>query len=671
MGVSMTFYLKMDPLVSKSLQPKSKAKVCQSFGDYSGSLLTLHFIPSLHFYSSFPSPQFGRPEYVRTRGTRLTPLKQEDINPINSAVALAHSMKSSTSGSMSPLHIESADMKGPKSSAMRFMETESSLPRPLSSIPSQPTHSPVVPVVAATAPPPQQPTLVADYDSFEPTTQPPPSHPPQVKQDSMDDLDYDTFEAETKSPDPPMPPVPKLGVLRQQTLGYDEEDSPVRPPMGVMRQQTLGYDELESPVGRPMGVLRQQTLGYDDFDQLPSSPGLNDLPTADYDTFDLVATAETNYDNFDDTTIDEKPQQVQQQQPVSIQVPPLSPAKGPSLSQDMSPSSGNSADGYGYFRNTISDDSPTNPLLSSSPSNLRMKANQNFESNQMEEIINLLDRYRKYDLQEVIEVEAGTQHSPEVLSRQEELRLRQAYIDATVSDLYQASPDDANSTASPTKAPTPISASTSPLSTPLSPDALTAFSKYDPEAVDRNREVIRATDRLIQEVVPSLAHRLASMRHEELAKLDLSVFFHSNGVNIRHMGLVRSHIPGSQEHVGVRTFLLLNIVCRTLKNIAREFQRRWMKSEQSSSEQGIFFLLTQFLNLMVGQHVNSDKFWSERVIVGVFQRFGKCALDGNDAHLQGIRKSPTFLTVLPPPPPSYLLSCNSRLFRKWWRPSSR
>jgi hypothetical protein len=610
------------------------------------SILPPPCLPSLPTTS--PHLISGRPEYVRTRGTRLAPLKQEDINPINSAAALSQPMKSTT-GSMSPLHIESVGGgTGIKSSSMRIMEKDSSGLRPSPSIPSGASHSSEMSDVA---PQSQQQQSVPDYDSFEPTQQslPPPSHP-QLKQDSMDDLDYDTFDSETKSPDPPMPPVPKLGVMRQQTLGYDEEDSPVRPPMGVLRQQTLGYDEEDSVVQPPMGVLRQQTLGYDDFDEsspLPSA-GLNDLPAADYDTFDFLASPDTtaNYDNFDETPT----------AAATSLSPPASLSANQSSSQQPAVSSpieerAYSSDAYGFFRNTLSDENATSPSLSSTPSNIRMKANRDFESNQMEEIINLLDLYRKYDLQEIV-------GGMESLSRQEELQLRQAYIDATVSDLYQASPSDSapppDQSSSPAQATPTIGASTAPLSTPLSPDALTAFSKFDPEAVDRNREVIRATERLIHEIVPALAHQLASMRHDELAKLDLSLYFHSNGVNIRHMGLVRSHIPGSQQNVGVRTYLLLNIVCRTLKNIAREFQRRWMKSEQSSSEQGIFFLLTQFLNLMVGQHSNSDKFWSERVIVGIFQRFGKCALDGNDAHLQGIRKSPTFLTVLRPPllPPS-------------------
>lgn len=396
-----------------------------------------------------------------------------------------------------------------------------------------------------------------------------------------DTPDYDNFDAEKSYADPPIPPIPKLGVMRQQTLGYDDFDT------------IQESDNFDSP------LLSPTLAGYDSFD--PTSDVTS--PSANPTTTTVTSTTSTEGQKY--------------------------------------------ADDYGFFRNTLNDDSlppSANPKLSSTPSTLRMKANQDFETKQIEEIINLLDHYRNYDIHD-LETEKGAPHH-ETLSRKEELMIRQAYIDATVNDLYQSSDvSDSQPSGKSSILMSSISSTNSPLSTPLSPDALTSFSRFDPEAVDRNREVIRATERLIQEVVPAMARQLASMRYDDLSKLDLSVYFHSNGVNIRHMGLVRSHIPASPQNVGVRTFLLLNIVCRTLKNIARDFQRRWMKSEQSSSEQGILILLTQFLNLIVGQHINSEKFWSERVIVGIFQRFGKCALDGNDAHLQTIRKSPTFLTV--------------------------
>ena len=181
---------------------------------------------------------------------------------------------------------------------------------------------------------------------------------------------------------------------------------------------------------------------------------------------------------------------------------------------------------------------------------------------------------------------------------------------------------------------------------PLSPDALSAFSNFDPYAVDRNREVIRATERLIKEVIPAFAKQLAGMSPLDVCSMDFSVCFHVRGINMRHMGLVRSLIPHSNATSAIRTSLLLQIVSRTLKNITRDYQRRWMKSEQSTSEQGMHMLLTEVLNLVVGSNTNSDTFWTDKVVVGIMQRFGACSLDNRTDHIHELRKRPQFLKVL-------------------------
>ncbi|CAM9283505.1 unnamed protein product [Laminaria digitata] len=51
-----------------------------------------------------------------------------------------------------------------------------------------------------------------------------------------------------------------------------------------------------------------------------------------------------------------------------------------------------------------------------------------------------------------------------------------------------------------------------------------------------------------------------------------------------------------------------------------------MKSEQSSSEQGMHLLVSQFLNLVTGSHKRGEQFWREDVTTGVCQRFGIVAL---------------------------------------------
>jgi hypothetical protein len=434
----------------------------------------------------------------------------------------------------------------------------------------------------------------------------------------------------------------------------------------------------------PMKEDRQISLPseptYDDFlNDLSSSPALFD--SAGYDDFDFAPTPPAP------------------PPPVAAAVSPL-----PAAAREMSPSDPygsfntdsavplpaaaiemSPSDPYGSFDTDSADAAtPTKPHLQStssysaggygnfdgedgSPSRLSRLTeitpiNREFELLNANNIADFLQRYDRYDMQALgrSRPSPAIEEQDEGVSRLslrrflpgEEQKKRLSYIENKVADLYGSSnpldlplspPPDVDLHTIPHIRESMLSQSAE--SAPLSPDALSSFSNFDPEAMDRNREVIRATERLIREVIPALSLRLSRKTPAEVERLDLAHLFHFHGVNIRHMGLVRHHIKATLETSLVRTALLLQIVCRTLKNLCRDFQRRWMRSERSSSEQGIFLIISEFLNLMVGRHINSEKFWLERVIVGILQRFGKCALDGNESHLQNLRKQPFFMRV--------------------------
>eukprot|EP00752_Nemacystus_decipiens_P004500 g4109.t1 len=188
--------------------------------------------------------------------------------------------------------------------------------------------------------------------------------------------------------------------------------------------------------------------------------------------------------------------------------------------------------------------------------------------------------------------------------------------------------------------------------TPLSPDALTPFSKGDPEAKERNSEVTAATHHLITVVVPATAKLLCAIPPSRLSVSNLARDIHKHGVNVRHIGLLRAHMtPPNREAAAapfagnfamktsaeiLRDGALVEKVVRTLKLVLRSFQRRWMKSEKSSSEQGMHLLVAQFLNLVTGRHERADIFWRENVTIGVCQRFGTVAL--TDAERTGLWK---------------------------------
>ena len=159
---------------------------------------------------------------------------------------------------------------------------------------------------------------------------------------------------------------------------------------------------------------------------------------------------------------------------------------------------------------------------------------------------------------------------------------------------------------------------------PLSPDAGSAFSRADPYAAARNEEVRLATVKLLEVVIPAAATELCELPLSTIHELDLVIFLHTRGINMRHLGFLRSCIPATKEYFAPRLKILVEIISRTLKNLLRDFQRRWMRSEKSTSEEGMLNLITQFLNLVVGYNLNSDEFWVERVVIGMIQRFGSC-----------------------------------------------
>jgi hypothetical protein len=432
------------------------------------------------------------------------------------------------------------------------------------------------------------------------------------------------------------------------------------------------YDDFDDTAMTP-AVVAAPDVGYDDFDSGPTSrisESATERESANYDAFD------TSGDDAGAGAVigasDEKGEDVRpSEQYDAFEMPVEKSAEDAAVeaNQDGFPAP------YGYFEDDVGlGDLPDALPLTSTPSAIRMRRNSRFEAVNFTEIVSYMTKYNHYNPSAMTELSNeemnGLSTAAVVIPSADDIKQRQAYIDAQVSELYSESaatvvPFSSDEVQSRMRESRRLRFDQAPAVScqvdeavagqgllascdrpcPLSPDALTAFSNFDPAAVDRNREVIRATERLVKEVVPALARSLADMSEKAVHDLDVSVFFHYHGVNIRHIGLVRSNIPASKTTTLIRTKLLKQIIARTLKNICRDFQRRWMRSEQSSSDQGMFLLLTQFLNLVVGCHDNSEKFWEERVCVGIMQRYGKCALDGNEAHMHRIRKEPLFLKV--------------------------
>lgn len=192
------------------------------------------------------------------------------------------------------------------------------------------------------------------------------------------------------------------------------------------------------------------------------------------------------------------------------------------------------------------------------------------------------------------------------------------------------------------------------LPTPLSSDAFTNFGASDPNCHLRNNEVLEATKVLIHLLIPKLAERLVTNGWSECGGLPLKDFMHKYGVNMRHAGLLLSHVRRhhltqkeiwrltdtdiaaasgyywlvvvEDEVVEIENKLLEECVLRTLKNILRDCLRSHTMS-RSGSEHQLCGLVVRFLNLVTGAHTDSSEFWSTTVTTGVIRRFGECTLE--------------------------------------------
>lgn len=184
---------------------------------------------------------------------------------------------------------------------------------------------------------------------------------------------------------------------------------------------------------------------------------------------------------------------------------------------------------------------------------------------------------------------------------------------------------------------------------PLSSDALASFSRSGKDCAQRDADVEEATHTLIKELIPAVADDLMCngdpLRREGLG-LSLTEYIHHHGINMRHVGLLRSHIdPWSPivtekaetdlearhrvaAQLDIRRDLLLQCVLRTLKHILHDMQRRCMRKD--SSELMMQIVVIGFLNLVTGGHKYSGYFWRAVVTQGLYKRFGEVTLSSDE-----------------------------------------
>lgn len=76
----------------------------------------------------------------------------------------------------------------------------------------------------------------------------------------------------------------------------------------------------------------------------------------------------------------------------------------------------------------------------------------------------------------------------------------------------------------------------------------------------------------------------------------------------------------------IRELILAEMVARTIKNLLRLYLRHAAMTMKISVANIQVTLMTEFLNIITGANVHSDRFWSEQLYMGIVNRFGSCAI---------------------------------------------
>eukprot|EP01116_Phalansterium_solitarium_P021277 TRINITY_DN6548_c0_g1_i1.p1 TRINITY_DN6548_c0_g1~~TRINITY_DN6548_c0_g1_i1.p1 ORF type:complete len:1106 (+),score=432.25 TRINITY_DN6548_c0_g1_i1:73-3390(+) len=152
--------------------------------------------------------------------------------------------------------------------------------------------------------------------------------------------------------------------------------------------------------------------------------------------------------------------------------------------------------------------------------------------------------------------------------------------------------------------------------TPLCSDAFSPFIyEHDPE--EHQAEVREATEYLRGTVVKEFAMSLVNC-----AEANFMHSLHSMGINVRLLGLVRSHLSDDvdwQRHW--RTVILLEMLMRTIKQRIRHRLREKMRKLKQPGEEYYKIVVIKSLNKLFGDVPKSDLYWRTKLKQLVADKF--------------------------------------------------
>jgi len=150
---------------------------------------------------------------------------------------------------------------------------------------------------------------------------------------------------------------------------------------------------------------------------------------------------------------------------------------------------------------------------------------------------------------------------------------------------------------------------------PLSPDALTGWGVNDPNNGKHNDEVRDASNWLLTDVIPQFAAKLSKLSEGQLAKVRISDELHRKGINIRHLGRVRSSLPQTSQLA--RQKLLNECLARCMKSKLNERLRDINKELRVPLEEPYRKEVLNYLN----KALRPSKKWWKGIKLHMMEKF--------------------------------------------------
>ncbi|CAM9324073.1 unnamed protein product [Ectocarpus sp. 6 AP-2014] len=182
---------------------------------------------------------------------------------------------------------------------------------------------------------------------------------------------------------------------------------------------------------------------------------------------------------------------------------------------------------------------------------------------------------------------------------------------------------------------------------PLSPDANLLVTRDAPDWRQQRDDVLEATRRLVNEVLPSFAEELS---RKDIGSADgafgygfnITADMHRRGVGVRHMGLLRDmlwrplhgsvDLSFNSNRIRTKTDMRLQLRRGDQVRIDGSVFTVSVKPRHEYSASCItldrkVLLTVESMNIVSGSHHRSHNFWSERLLPSIRSRFGELAVD--------------------------------------------